>query len=142
MSHWCAENGLTWWSILKPTSIWPQDDRAVCWKLFRSVDAKSWTNVLAVTELLFCLPASNGRLERVFSQLKLIKTNRRICLSGDALDHLMRINAEGPPLSQFDAAAAVTRWWKVKQRRLGGKETPNSGLSISRSTTCPSQPRP
>ena len=37
-----------------------QDYRAVWWKLFRSIDAKSWTNVLAVTELLFCLPAANG----------------------------------------------------------------------------------
>ena len=133
---------MTWWSMLKSTSIWPQDYRAVRWKLFRSVDAKSWTNVLAVTELLVCLPAANGRLERVSSQLKLIKTNQRICLSGDALDHPMGINAEGPPLSQFDAAAAVTRWWKAKQRRLGGKETPNSGLSISSSTTCQSQPQP
>jgi len=53
--------------------------------------------VLAVIELLFCLPISNGNLERVFSQLKLIKLNRRTCLCEDTLDHLIRINVKGPP---------------------------------------------
>jgi len=56
--------------------------------------------VLAVIGLLFCLPISHGHLERVFSQLKLIKLNRRTCLCEDTLDHLIRINVEGPPLSQ------------------------------------------
>ena len=47
-----------------------QDYRPVWWKLFRSVAAKerkSWTNVPAVTELLFCLLVANGWLERVLS---------------------------------------------------------------------------
>jgi hypothetical protein len=45
-----------------------QDDYKLnWWKLFNAVDAKKWTNVLAVVELLFCLPLSNGQLERVFS---------------------------------------------------------------------------
>ena len=44
------------------------------------VDSKQWCNVLAVIELLFCLPISNGHLESVFSQLKLINVNRRTYL--------------------------------------------------------------
>ena len=75
-----------------------QDYKVVWWKLYNSVDAKQWTNVLAVIELLFCLPISNGPLERMFSQLKLIKDNRRTCLGEDTLDQLIRINVETPPL--------------------------------------------
>ena len=47
------------------------DYRVIWWKLFNSADAKKWGNILTVVELLFCLPISNGRVERVFSQLKL-----------------------------------------------------------------------
>ena len=53
------------------------------------VDAKGWTNVLAIIELLFCLPMANGRLERVFLQLKLIKNDRQTCLKEDTLDWLL-----------------------------------------------------
>ncbi len=35
---------------------------------FNAVDSGQWKNVLGVVELLFCLPMSNGYLERVFSQ--------------------------------------------------------------------------
>ena len=58
------------------------------------VDVKEWTNVLAIIELLFCLPMANGRLERVFSQLKLIKNDRQTCLKEDTLD---RLNQYGRP---------------------------------------------
>ena len=127
-----CEEWMTWWSKPKPASNWQhgitgQFGGSCSGPLLR----KSWTNVPAVTELLFCLPAANGRLERVLSRMKLIKTNRRSCLSRDALDHLMRINAQGPLLSKFDAAAAVNRWWKAKQRRLGGKEMYSTPASAS-----------
>ena len=79
-----------------------EDYKVIWWKLFNSMDTKKWTNVLAIVELLFCLPVANGRVERVFSQLKLIKNNRRTCLREDTLDQLLRINVEGPPLSDWD----------------------------------------
>ena len=74
--------------------------------------------MLAIIELLFCLPMANGRLERVFSQLKLIKNDRRTCLKEDTLDQLVRINVEGPPLSNWDASGAFELWMKVKVRRV------------------------
>ena len=33
-----------------------QEDYKVIWWKFNTVDAKEWTNVLAIIELLFCLP--------------------------------------------------------------------------------------
>ena len=55
-----------------------EDYRVIWWKLFNGPNPARWANILSIIELLFCLPLSNGHLERVFSQLKLIKTNR-IC---------------------------------------------------------------
>ena len=66
-----------------------QDYQTVWWKLYNAVDSVKWSNVLPVVELLFCLPTANGHLERVFSQLKLIKTNRRTSLKEDTLDQLL-----------------------------------------------------
>ena len=61
---------------------------------------------------------SNGHLER----LKLTKTNRRTCLGEDTLDQLIRINVEGPPLSEWDAGGALELWTKEKVRRLNHKD--------------------
>jgi hypothetical protein len=57
-----------------------EDYMAVCWKLFNAVDAKRWSNVLAVVELLLCFSIANSRVEKAFSQMKLIKNSRRTCL--------------------------------------------------------------
>jgi len=95
-----------------------QDYKNVWWKLFNCVDSKRWSNVLGLVELLFSLPLSNGHLERVFSQLKLIKTDHRTSLSEDRLDQLVRINVEGPPLEKWDASSALELWYKEKSRRL------------------------
>ena len=46
-----------------------QDDyRTNWWQLFNAADSKKWENILSLIELLFCLPAANGRVERVFSR--------------------------------------------------------------------------
>ena len=112
-----------------------EDYKIIWWKLFNSVDAQKWSNVLSVVELLFCLPMANGRVEQVFSQLKLIKTNRRTCLGEDTLDRLLRINVEGPPLSQWDASAALQLWQHAKMRRVNRQDpSPASEPSTSASS--------
>jgi len=64
-------------------------------------------NEKILVELLFCIPMANGRVERTFSQLKLIKSNQCTCLKEDTLDELIRINVEGLPPAQWDASTAV-----------------------------------
>jgi len=98
-----------------------EDYKIILWKLFNAVDAKKWSNVLAVIELLFCLPIANGRAERVFSQLNLIKNNPRTCLREDTLDQLLRINVEGPSLAEWDSTHALELWYMEKTRRLNVK---------------------
>jgi len=99
------------------------DYKEVWWKLFHSPVAKQWSNILALVELLFCLPVGNGGLERVFSQLKLIKTSHRTCLKEDTLDQLLRIHVEGPPLAEWQADGALELWLREKARRITHKET-------------------
>lgn len=82
---------------------------------FNSPDAKNWANIFAIIELLCCL--SPMATLSVFTQLKLIKTNRRICLNENTLDQLVRINVEGPTPAKWDAAPAIALWWSDKTRR-------------------------
>ena len=84
-------------------NISTEENSVIWWKLFNAPVSKEWSNILGLAELLFSFPMSNGHLERNFSQLKLIKTNRRTGLGEDRLDSLLRIVTTGPPLSEWDA---------------------------------------
>ena len=53
-----------------------QDYRAVWWRLFHCRNSSTWSNILALSQLLFTLSVSNGKLERFFSVLKLIKVDK------------------------------------------------------------------
>ena len=112
-----------------------EDYKVIWWKLFNAVDAKKWANVLAVIELLFCLPVANGRLERVFSQLKLIKSNHRTCLKEDTLDQLIRVNVEGPPLAEWDALTALKLWGDAKVRRVNQSGSSSHSQESQREVT-------
>ena len=39
---------------------------SISWKLLNAADAEKWSNILVLIELLFCLPASNGRRTCIF----------------------------------------------------------------------------
>ena len=65
---------------------------------------------------------SSYGLERVFSQLKLIKNGHRTCLKEDTLDQLLRIHVNGPPFCEWKADGALELWLKEKARRISHKE--------------------
>lgn len=76
-----------------------------------------------ISELLFSLPFSNGRIESMFSLLKIIKTDRRTSLHTATLADLLEIRMEGPTVDKFSAEHVVSLWWedsktgrRVKQR--------------------------
>lgn len=105
----------------------------IWWKLFNASCSSRWSNILCLVQLLFCIPMANGHVERTFSILKLIKTERRNCLSENHLDDLMRISVDGPPLSLWDATTSVHLWWKDKQRRVGENKSDSASTSASTS---------
>ena len=66
--------------------------RAVWWRLFHAPNAEEWFNCLTLARLLLMLPVSNGKLERVFSTLKVLKVDKRSLLGNDTLNDLMVLN--------------------------------------------------
>ena len=73
--------------------------------------------MLILGQLLFSLPVSNGKVERVFSQLNLIKSNKRASLGNDTLIDLVTLNADKVELHDFSPDAAINLWWEAKTRK-------------------------
>jgi len=88
----------------------------VWWRLFHSPNAFYWTNVQTLTRLLFSLPLSNGKLERVFSTMKNIKMEKRSLMSNETLDDLLAINVDKVNAEDFNADHSIQLWWKTKTR--------------------------
>lgn len=81
------------------------------YNLYTSTDSQRWPNLLRVCDLIFSLPFSNAHAERLFSTLKIVKTERHTRLQADTLTDLLDIKVEGPPLANFDADQAISLWW-------------------------------
>ena len=127
----------------------------VWYKLHVSPDAAAWKNVLLISELLFSLPFSNGRVEGIFSTLKVIKTDARTSLKNQTLNDLMEIKVEGPSLGQFNPDHAIDLWYKdtCTPRRVNysdsagpssscaGSVSSRAGPSMSTTTLGPADPR-
>ena len=98
------------------------DYRAVWWWLFHAPCASEWANVLILAELLLSLPASNANLERVFSQLNVIKSNKRTLLADDTLDDLLMVSTMNSPFKDFNPNKAIDLWWEDKVCRPTQKQ--------------------
>ena len=71
----------------------------VTWrKLFTTPRKAEWEEILTLIRLLFTIPISNAKLERLFPKLKRIKTNLRCSLGNVRVENLLRILEEGPSL--------------------------------------------
>ena len=85
----------------------------VWYRLAFGHDCTRFKNLVAIAQLLFSLPFSTAKVERLFSRLKLIKTDRRTSLSQKTLSDLLEVSVEGTELENFDSSAAVQLWWSV-----------------------------
>ena len=90
---------------------------SVWWKLFHAPDSGDWPNALLLAELLFSLPASNGKLERMFSLMGVIKSDKRTRLTNASLNDLLMLKASQSCTSQSHAQRGINLWWKAKNRR-------------------------
>ena len=107
------------------------DYQSVWWRLFHSPNSLEWSNVLTLTKLLFSLPVSNGKVERIFSQVNLIKTTKRSSLCNQTLDNLVMIKTAGISMGDFSADNAIRLWWDEKTRRPIRGERRNEGHQTS-----------
>lgn len=113
-------------------------------KIFQSSRRDTWTLVLLLVELLFLLPVSNAKVERLFSLMNMrIKTDFRSSLSQKTLKNLVLICMEGPDSNSCndvwnDAVKARRPAQKTKRMRKykkGVKKTKSTTLMETDTTT-------
>ena len=85
------------------------------WKqVFTNSELKSeCKNVLHLFEILFVMPFTNAKLERMFSQMLRVKSDWHNHLTRDHLDSLLWIN-EGESLKMFNLKSAINFWFNDK----------------------------
>ena len=64
-------------------------------------------------KILFTVPVSNAKLERMFSKSKRVNTNFRGSLSDKGLENILRIMEEGSSREIFDPISAIKQWSKT-----------------------------
>ena len=75
-----------------------------------TLTGNGWSNVLLMIRLLFTVPVSNAKLERMFSKLKHVKTNFHYSLGVKRLENILRIVEEGSSWETFEPISATTKW--------------------------------
>ena len=85
-------------------------------KNFAALRTKGWSDVLLMIILLFIVPVSNAKLERMFSKLKRVKINFRCSLS-TFQKILLKIMEEGSSQETFNPMSAITKQAIDKVRR-------------------------
>ena len=75
-------------------SLSTMEYQSVWWRLFHAPNSSEWSNVLSLATLLFSLPVSNGKVERTFSQVNLLKSTKRTTLNNDTLNDLLVLNTK------------------------------------------------
>ena len=59
---------------------------------------------------------------RVFSQVNIIKSNKRTLLTNETLDNLVMVSTMNIPLPEFNPDKAIDLWWREKTRRPNQSE--------------------
>ena len=95
---------------------------SVRWRLFHAPNSAEWSNALILAEPFIFLPASNGKLERVFSTLATTKVDKRSRLNNESLDDLLLLNSTRIPIASFNPDPSINLWWSAKARRPSQKE--------------------
>ena len=82
----------------------------------------NFNNILKLVELCFVIPISNAVVERFFSRMKRVKSNKRGSFTNERLEKVLRIGETGPPLDKNTVLSAMNLWNLDRQRR------PNQGI--------------
>ena len=119
----------TSFSVLQiaPLTLWKN-----VFEISVSVDKYLWEKTLLLIEIALLVPQSNAVLERLFNQLKYVKSNLFTNLLLQSLNALLRIRVTGPSLQIFyeqHVKIAVNFWNNSKERRIHQHKKRKTGKS-------------
>ncbi|KAK2149533.1 hypothetical protein LSH36_447g00023 [Paralvinella palmiformis] len=87
----------------------------VSWQTINRQFADLAGNMLALIDVVLCIPATFVEAERGFSVMKRVKTDFRNRLKNPALQDLLRIIHLFPPEAEFDPKKAIDHWYNTRE---------------------------
>jgi len=75
-------------------------------------------NLNKIGAICLSIPVTTTSVERSFSQMKLIKTGLRSCLSDKSLSNLIKVAIESPAELTDSNLKEIVNVWKRKSRRV------------------------
>ena len=78
-----------------------------------------YPRILDLFDIILTIPATSAACERGFSQMKLIKTEKRSSMKEESLSNCFTTKLEGPSIKEFDPLPAIDIWFNKAQRRPG-----------------------
>ena len=78
---------------------------------------KGWSDVLLIIRLLFTVPVSNDKLQRMLSKMKRVKSNFCRSIGVKRLGNILRIMEERSILQTDVLILVITKWGTDKVRR-------------------------
>ncbi|XP_056000657.1 uncharacterized protein LOC130046256 [Ostrea edulis] len=66
--------------------------------------------LMAVIELLGCIPPTSVSCETTFSHMKLVKTSRRTRLQTSTLNDILMVKLQSPRVTEFDPTSSIDKW--------------------------------
>ena len=97
---------------------YPNVDISALWQLLITKHKDEIPNLAKLANICLLLPVSTACCERGFSTLSRTKTKLRNRLKTETLDMLMCIDLEGPPIENFNFAAALSAFRSQKEHRI------------------------
>ncbi|KAK2169507.1 hypothetical protein LSH36_9g09065 [Paralvinella palmiformis] len=111
------------WVMLKTLCYCRHGDNlhTVSWQTINRQFADLAGNMLALIDVVLCIPATSVEAEQGFSVMKRVKTDFRNRLKNPALQDLLRIILLSPPEAEFDPKKAIDHWYNTLDRRELGQ---------------------
>ncbi|XP_053385073.1 uncharacterized protein LOC128550296 [Mercenaria mercenaria] len=94
--------------------------------------------IMLVIHLLLSLPPTSVSCETSFSQMKLVKTNRRTRLQAKTLNDLMVVKLQSPGIDKFNPDEGIDKWLttSAKPRKPGYRRTKAASKSEAAEAEC------
>jgi hypothetical protein len=89
------------------------------WKYILDIDDNfsfNYPNSMIIVKILLLIPFSNAHVERIFSEMKLIKNKLRNKMHVDTLNNHLMILLNGPDAQDFDFKKAYEHWINKKEK--------------------------
>ena len=112
------------WPLLRSAvfDTFSSDFETLTWQQVNRRFATEYPHILNLFDLVLTIPATSTACERAFSQMKIVKSDRRTVMKEKTLSDSLMISLESP-IKDFNPDEAIDIWFNKCSRRPGSSQS-------------------